>query len=117
MGTSVRNTAQGGNADALQNLASNNGHGILITGTSNQTVGGALGSVSNMASGSSARATQNLSSNFGKVTIAGVSNQSTYVAGGFVTNLALGRNSHAIQNIASNDACDEPQDPCPHGCR
>ena len=107
------NKAKGGDAEALQNLASNNGNGILISGTSNQTVGGSGATVSNLADGSSARATQNLSSNFGKVNVAGVSNQATYVTNASVLNMASGRNSHAIQNIASNDACNEPQDPCP----
>ena len=116
VGTTVLNKAKGGDSEAMQNLASNNGNGILISGTSSQTVAGIGGLVSNATNGANAVASQNLSSNFGKVTIAGTSNQSTYLLGGSVVNSANGRNSHAIQNVASNDACNEPQDPCPNGC-
>lgn len=100
---SVRNTAQGVNSKAQQNLASNAGD-VLISGTSNQTVNAFGGSVSNT-SNANTLAQQNMSSNVGEVTIRGRSTQLTVLRGASVNNVATGFNAAAVQNIASNNSC------------
>lgn len=97
------NTANGADALAQQNLASNAGN-VTIGGTSWQTVYGQSSHVSNWAD-SNAVAQQNLSSNVGDVTIGGFSSQSTSLYDSYVSNAAYGKGATAVQNIASNNAC------------
>lgn len=99
----VKNKADGGDANAQQNLASNAGD-VTINGGSLQIVAGHSGMVSNTAH-SDATAQQNLSSNVGDVTVNGNSLQATLFHNSYIGNSATGRNAMAVQSIASNNAC------------
>lgn len=101
--TGVVNTANGRNALAQQNLASNAGD-VTISGNSLQIVG-ARGSYVGNTANANAMAQQNLSSNVGDVTVKGNSLQATLLANSYVLNSATGRDASAVQNIASNNAC------------
>ena len=98
----VKNKAEGPNAEALQNLASNAGN-VTISGSSNQTaIINSLATVSNEAR-KSAIAQQNLASNVGNVTInaGGKSKQMVTVDDAAVGNFA-GADAIAQQSLSSN---------------
>ena len=101
--TGVVNTANGEDALAQQNLASNAGD-VTISGNSLQIVG-ARGSYVGNTSNANTVAQQNLSSNIGEVTVSGNSLQATMLDASYVLNSATGRDATAVQNIASNNAC------------
>lgn len=101
--TGVVNTANGEDAVAQQNLASNAGN-VTISGNSLQMVG-AQGSYVGNTSNANTVAQQNLSSNVGDVTVSGNSLQATMLHASYVLNSATGRDATAVQNIASNNAC------------
>lgn len=103
----LANEANGSNSEAVQNFASNDSNGGVITitgaGASTQTVGVDNSVVNNTATGGPGSAQQNLSSNRGEVTINASSTQTTNLnASSLVENTANGT-SKAIQNLASNN--------------
>ena len=101
----VRNTANGHNSNAQQNLASNAGDvDITSSGKSTQIVGAYNTTFSNT-SNAHTKAQQNVSSNSGDVTISGNSLQLTLAANSAVSNTATGHNAKAVQSIASNSSC------------
>ena len=103
-GAIVSNKADGADAQAQQNLASNVGK--VKVNTSNQTVTVQAGALLSNFAGNDAVAQQSLSSNVGDVTVAGVSTQNTIVGPlAAVLNSSYGRDALAVQNISSNNAC------------
>ena len=103
--STVTNTANGTNANAQQNLASNAGDVAITTmGKSTQIVGAQNSNFSNT-SNAHTKAQQNVSSNAGDVTISGTSLQLTLAAHSNVSNSATGYNAKAVQSIASNSSC------------
>lgn len=102
----VRNTAQGTNAQAQQNISSNAGDVFVARGArSAQTTNASAGSVITNTANANTKAQQNMSSNSGDVTIRGFSTQLTNVVSSTVSNIATGSQAKAVQSIASNASC------------
>ncbi len=100
-----KNTAEGHDAYAHQNVSSNSGNvDVMRGGVSQQTTRATNSTVSNKADGEDAYASQNVSSNIGDVDIRGTSIQMTSLVNSTVMNVA-NKKTKAVQNLASNNGC------------
>jgi hypothetical protein len=101
-GTVVRNTANGENAQANQNLASNT-KGVYLAAESTQIVAAKDSFITNYA-GANSTARNNLASNIGNVDVRATQLQVVAMKDSTAANRAV-NGGKAIQNLSTNNGC------------